>query len=491
MPSDYSAPASSTRLNARAVLAIIVISYFMILLDNSIIFTALPKIESAMDLSPTGLAWVQDAYALVFGGLLLLGARAGDLLGRRRVLVVGLAIFATASLLIGLSTAGWWLIAGRALQGIGAAIVAPSSLALLTASFPAGRERAKAVAIYGMTAGIGASLGLVIGGALADWVSWRAGFFVNVPIGIAMMILAPRFLPETTRTTGRFDIAGAVCATVGVGALVFGIIHSASDGWADATTVGALVVGVVVLVLLVVVEGRAVAPIMPLRLFASRLRTGGYLARLLYLAAMIGFFYFLTQYLQNVLGFSAFEAGIAFFPMTVVNFIVALFITRITQRWGQALPLAVGVALTMAGMFGLAQITPHSSYWTAVAAPMLLVGIGQGLAFAPLTSVGIAGVDADDAGAASGLVNTFHQLGMALGLSILLTVSAHAAVGAPTPADGLTAEVSTALATGGVLLALSLLVVVVLILPAEREARRRSSTSFVAHVHSELSSTKP
>lgn len=347
MPFDHPEPTSapsSTPLNTRAVLAIIVISYFMILLDNSIIFTALPKIESAMDLSPTGLAWVQDAYALVFGGLLLLGARAGDLLGRRRVLVAGLAIFATASLLIGLSPTGWWLIAGRALQGVGAAIVAPSSLALLTASFPAGRERAKAVAIYGMTAGIGASLGLVIGGALADWVSWRAGFFVNVPIGIAMMILAPRFLPETDRTTGRFDVAGALCATVGVGALVFGIIHSASAGWGNATTIGALIVGVVVLILLVVVEGRAVAPIMPLRLFASRLRTGGYLARLLYLAAMIGFFYFLTQYLQNVLGFSAFEAGVAFFPMTVVNFVVALFITRITDRWGQAMPLAVGVS---------------------------------------------------------------------------------------------------------------------------------------------------
>jgi MFS family permease len=187
-----------------AILAIILISYFMILLDNSIIFTALPKIESAMRFSPAGLAWVQDAYTLVFGGLLLLGARAGDLLGRRRVFVFGLAVFALASLLIGLAPAGWWLITARSVQGIGAAIVAPSALSLLTSSFAEGRARAKAVALYGATAGLGASLGLVIGGALADWVSWRAGFFMNVPIGAAMIVAAPRFIPESARSRGRF-----------------------------------------------------------------------------------------------------------------------------------------------------------------------------------------------------------------------------------------------------------------------------------------------
>src|SRR5579862_5693597 len=190
-----------------AILAIILVSYFMILLDNSIIFTA-------MHYSTTGLAWVQDAYTLVFGGLLLLGARAGDLLGRRRVFIVGVAVFAVASFLVGVAPAGWWLIAARAVQGIGAAVVAPSSLSLLTASFPPGPRRAKAMALYGATAGIGASLGLVIGGALADWVSWRAGFFLNVPIGLAMILLAPHYLPETIRRSGRFDLTGAVCATL-------------------------------------------------------------------------------------------------------------------------------------------------------------------------------------------------------------------------------------------------------------------------------------
>ena len=229
-------PEPATAAHRAAILAIILASYFMILLDNSVIFTALPSLQADLQLGTGELSWVQDAYTLVFGGLLLLGARAGDLLGRRRVFVFGLVVFSVASLLIGLAPAGWWAIAGRAIQGIGAAIVAPASLSLLTASFPEGRERTRAVALYGATAGIGASLGLVIGGALAHWISWRAGFFVNVPIGAAMIALAPRFLPETGRARGRFDLFGALSATLGVGALVFGIINTADAGWASPAT---------------------------------------------------------------------------------------------------------------------------------------------------------------------------------------------------------------------------------------------------------------
>jgi EmrB/QacA subfamily drug resistance transporter len=463
--------ATAARQAATPILGIILASYFMILLDNSIIFTALPKIQTAMDFSPSGLAWVQDAYTLVFGGLLLLGARAGDLLGRRRVFVSGLTVFAAASLLIGLAPAGWWLVGARALQGTGAAIVAPSSLSLLTASFPAGTARARAVALYGATAGIGASLGLVIGGALADWVSWRAGFFVNVPIGAAMILLAPRYLPETAQSRGRFDLAGSAAATAGVAVLVFGIIHSADAGWASPATIAALAAGVVLVVALVAVERHAPQPIMPLRLFGNRERVGAYLVRLLYLAAMIGFFFFTTQYLQGVLGFSAFAAGVAFFPMTVVNFAVAIAVPRVTARLGQAAPLTAGVLLTLAGMLWLSRVQVDSSYWTAVATPMLLIGAGQGLAFAPMTSVGIAGVDAADAGAASGLVNTFHQVGMALGLGVLTAVSAHAGRGLASPAAALTAHVRVALSTGTMLLALCLAAVAALILPAARPTR--------------------
>lgn len=283
------ATAAPPAAKSTAILAIILVGYFMILLDNSIIFTGLPGIQAEMRYTATGLAWVQDAYTLVFGGLLLLGARAGDLLGRRRIFIIGLAVFSAASLLIGLAPSGQWLIGARALQGVGAAVVAPSSLSLLTASFAPGRERTRAVAWYGATAGIGASLGLVIGGALAHWISWRAGFFINVPIGAAMILLAPRFIPASPRTPGRFDAAGAITATLGMGALVFGIISSADAGWLAPRTVLALGAGAVLLAVFVANEWRAGQPVMPLRLFASRERSGAYLGRMLYMGAMIGF----------------------------------------------------------------------------------------------------------------------------------------------------------------------------------------------------------
>lgn len=324
----------------------------LILLDNSVVFTGLPSIKGGLDLSPTGLSWVQDAYMLVFGGLLLLGARLGDLLGRRRVFVAGLVVFVGASFLIGAAPSGEWLIASRALQGIGAAIVAPSSLSLLTASFPEGEGRSRAVALYGATAGIGASLGLVVGGAAASWISWQAGFFINLPIGAAMIALATRYLPETPPRTGAFDLAGALLATLGTGTLVFGVIESSSGGWGDPVVLVA-VVAAALLAGLVVNEKGAAQPIMPLRLFADRRRTAAYVSRALYLSAMIGFF-FTTQLMQGVFGFTALQAGFGFLPMTAVNFAVALAVPRLTRRVGGALPLAAGVVLTLAGT-GLAQ----------------------------------------------------------------------------------------------------------------------------------------
>ncbi|WP_410611250.1 MFS transporter [Amycolatopsis sp. lyj-109] len=454
-----------------AILAIILISYFMILLDNSVIFTGLPSIRAGLDLSPATLSWVQDAYTLVFGGLLLLGARAGDLVGRRRLFVIGLAIFGAASLLIGLAPTGWWVVAARALQGIGAAIVAPTSLALLTAHFD-GKARARAVAWYGATAGIGASLGLVVGGALAAWVSWRAAFLVNVPIAVVMVVAARKVLAGTERRRGRFDALGAVCATLGMGALVFGIISSAEGGWTSPATVAGLVVGVVLLVTLVIHESRAAQPIMPLRLFGSRERSGAYATRMLYMGAMIGFFYFTTQYLQDALGFSALQAGLGFLPMTAVNFAVAMLIPRLTTRFSGAVLLTAGVAATLAGMAWLSRLAPGDTYLVAIALPMLLIGAGQGLAFAPLTSAGIARVPPEDAGAASGLVNTAHQLGMALGLGILVTVSVHAGAGSLDGAAAATAHVGAALTGSSVLLVLALLVVAIVIVPAGRPAAK-------------------
>jgi EmrB/QacA subfamily drug resistance transporter len=481
-PSDVTAAADrQAPTHPTAILTIICISYFMVILDNSIIFTGLPRIEAAMRFSPTGLTWVQDAYPLVFGGLLLLGARAGDIVGRRRMFIIGLVLFGAASFLVGAAQNPGWLIAARAVQGVGAAVLAPSSLALLTASFAEGRQRARAVAAYSAVAGIGASLGLVVGGVLADWVSWRAGFFLNVPIGLATLVAARRHLTtDTAGTNGRFDVVGAICATLGTAALVFGIIDAADAGWTAPTTIGAFVLGVALLAGLVVNEARAEQPIMPLHLFASRRRTGAYLVRMLYLGAMIGFFYFTTQYLQGVLGFTPLQAGVAFLPMSAVNFAVALLVTGLVRRLGSTSTVVAGVAVTLARMTWLSRIGAGSDYVAAVALPMVLIGVGQGLAFAPMTSAGIAGANAADAGAASGLVNTFHQLGSALGLGVLVAVGvAHPPTDA-SPGTVLVERVDTALTGAALMLAAALVLVVTLV--AERGPFVRSWRSPARHV---------
>lgn len=454
-----------------AVLAIILVSYFMIILDISIVLTGLPQIRDELGFSAAGLAWVHNSYTLVFGGLLLLGARAGDILGRRRMFMIGLAVFTLASLAIGAAPSMAWLLAGRAAQGLGAAILVPSTLALLTSSFREGPERTRAVAYYGAIAGIGASVGLVLGGVFADVFSWRAGFLINVPIGIAMLFAAKRYLVETPRASGRFDVVGALCSTFGMGALVFGILHAAETGWSDPVAIGAFVSAAVLLTALVLNERRSPHPIMPLRLFRSRVRSGAYGARMLFLGAMTGYFFFLTQFLQGVFGYSPLVAGLAFLPMTAVNFVVAMGVPRLTRRFGNTSLLIAGIGMTLIGMLWLSRLSAESAYLADIALPMVLIGVGQGLAFAPLTSAGIADVDPSDAGAASGLVNAAHQLGGSLGLGILTAIGVAAAVGVADADDALAQRVSAVLTGGSVLLALALVVSVVLI--ARMPRRRR------------------
>lgn len=458
-PAAAAAPAASSsttptaRRGTTAILAIILVGYFMVILDNSIVITGLPHIQDELGMSATALAWVQDAYLLTFGGLLLLGARAGDVLGRRRMFVVGLAVFTLASVAVGLAPTGGWLVAARAVQGVGAAVLAPSTLALLTASFPEGPERTRATAAYGAVAGIGASVGLVVGGLLADLVSWRAGFLVNLPIGIVMLVAGLRLLPETPRAPGRFDVAGALLATLGPTALVYGFVRSGEAGWSDGGTVAALALGVALLVALVAVERRAAQPVMPLSLFADRERVGAYVARLLFIGAMMGFFLFTSQYLQDERGFTALAAGLAYFPMTAVNFAVALAVPRLQRRVGGAVLLVAGLVLAVVGMAWLGAIDAGTSYAVGVALPMTLVGAGQGLAFGPLTASGIARVAPSQAGAASGVVNSVHQLGGALGMSLVLA---------------LTSTYAAAMTAGAVLLLAALAAAVLLVLPASR-----------------------
>jgi EmrB/QacA subfamily drug resistance transporter len=441
-----------------SLLAIILGSYLMIVLDISIVITALPRIHHALGFSAAGLSWVQNAYTLSFGGLLLLGARAGDILGRRRMFVVGIALFTLASLAAGAAQSASWLLAARAVQGVGAAIAAPSTLALLMTSFPEGRERTRAMSYYAAVAGGGGSVGLVLGGILTSWLSWRWGLFINVPIGIALVLAAPRVLGETERRSGHFDLAGAATSTLGMVSLVYGIVRAGTAGWGDSFTVASLAAGVVLLAAFVLNERRAVQPITPLHLFASRERVGANVARVLFVGAMFGQFFFLTQYLQGVLGFSPIEAGIAFLPLTLVMFAMTQAVPHLVGRFGNTRVLAGGVLVALAGMAWLSRVGPGTSYWTGIAIPMIVLGIGAASAFAPLTTAGVAGVAAEDAGAASGLVNVAHQLGGSLGLGVLVTVFASSL-----PANGPAHAISTALTVGTGMLALALAIVLVVV----------------------------
>jgi EmrB/QacA subfamily drug resistance transporter len=458
--------------NRAMVLAIILACYLMIIVDISVIITALPDIHSALNFSSTGLSWVQNAYALTFGGLLLLGARAGDILGRRRVFMAGISLFTAASLLAGLAHSPAWLLTARAVQGVGAAIAAPSTLALLTITFREGPERTRAIAWYSAVAGGGGSLGLVLGGALTQWISWRWGLFINVPIGLALIALAPRYLPETEREPGRFDLPGAAFSTLGMSAVVYGFVRAAADGWGDAATVASFSAGVSLLAAFVLTELRAEQPITPLRLFASRERSGAYAARILVVSGMYAMFFFLTQYFQGVSGFGPLEAGAAFLPMTLLVFTMVQVVPRVAERVGSTRLLAGGLLVALTGMAWLSQLGDGTHYFPQIALPLLLVGAGMGTALTPLTQAGIAGVAPDDAGAASGLVNTAHQLGGALGISVLVTVFTAAGGGAN--AHDLVQGVASALTGSVVFLALGLLVVVGVIARPARPAFLRA-----------------
>jgi len=457
------------------VLAIIVASYLMVVIDISIVITGLPKIQESMGFSATGLSWVQNAYTLTFGGLLLLGARAGDIVGRRRMFVTGLGLFTLASLAIGLAQSPVSLLAFRAIQGIGAAILTPSILALLSTHFPEGPERTHALAYYAAAAGVGASLGLVLGGLVADLVSWRLGFFINLPIGVALMLGARRYIAETPTRTGQFDLAGAFTSTLGMSALVYGIVRAAEAGWGDRVTLASLVTGIVLLAAFVFNESRAVQPVLPLRLFASRERSGAYAARMLFLGGMVGFWFFATQYLQGVLGMRPLQAGLAFLPTTIPNFIAAMMVPRLTRRFGNSRVLAVGLAIGVVGMAWLGQVSAETPYLTGVTLPMILIGIGQGGVLGPLTVSAVAGVRGEDAGAASGLVNVAHQLGGSLGLGVLVVVFAAAGSGAAHSPAQLAHNVAMTFDASAAMLLLSLLLVLAFIVRgAPRSAARES-----------------
>ncbi|AXB79473.1 MFS transporter [Novosphingobium sp. P6W] len=450
-----------------AILAIILVSYVMIVLDISVVLTGLPRIQEQLGFSEANLAWVQSAYTLTFGGFMLLGARAGDILGRRRMFVTGLAIFTLASLAIGASPSATWMLSWRAVQGFGAAVLAPSTLALLQTNFAEGHERTRAVSYYAAAAGASATVGLVLGGVLAEWVSWRAGFYVNLPIGVGLIVAAYRYIEETPKHTGRFDLPGAVTSTLGIGGLVFGFIRSAQSGWDDPITIVSIAGAAVLIALFVMIERRAAQPILPLALFSSRVRSGAYAARVLYLGAMVGFFFFTTLYLQNVKGFGPALSGLAFIPATILHVPFAIAVPRLVKSFSANRLMIVGIVIGVAGMAWLSFANAGSPYVTAVALPMLLIGVSQGLTLSPLTSAGVAGVDDADAGAASGAVNVAHQIGSSVGLSVLVAIAGTASAGLYGQAFAVT-RISAAFEAGTAMLVLALLIVVTTIMAADR-----------------------
>jgi EmrB/QacA subfamily drug resistance transporter len=443
------------------VLAIILAGYLLILIDVSILMAALPRIHADLGFSATGLSWAQNAYTLTFGGLLLLGARAGDLLGRRRTFMLGIGLFTLASLAVGLAQSPAWMIAARAVQGAGAATLAPSTLALLSASFPEGSARTRAMAAYGALAGIGTSFGLIVGGVLTETLSWRYGFFLNVPVGLAAILAAPRFLYETDRHAGRLDVTGALSSALGAGALVFGIVHSADAGWTAAPTIAALTGGIALLALFVANQRRAEQPLLPLRLLADRQRAGAYAGRFLFNAVLVGFFFFMTQYLQGVSGDSPLQAGLAFLPVTAAAFAAAAFTSRAAGRVGNDVLAVAGCAAMLIGTAWMSRVSLHTGYIVGIAVPMIVFGIGQGLGLSSLTAAGMAGVQPRDAGVAGGLVNVAHHLGGAVGLGVLVTVFDAAGSSADGPQALLADRVSAALTAACLFLVLALAVTLV------------------------------
>jgi EmrB/QacA subfamily drug resistance transporter len=425
-------PGRTTRRQPRRglVLGIILAVQLMVVLDATIVNIALPAIAGALHFSPANLSWVITAYTLAFGGFLLLGARAGDLLGRKRVFIAGIALFTAASFLGGIAPWSGWLLAARALQGIGGALAAPSALALLMTMFQDGQERVRAIGWYTAVSIGGGAIGLILGGLLTQWASWRWVLFVNVPIGLIVIALSRRLLTETPSRNGHFDVRGALTSTIGVTALAYGFVRAATSGWGDMITVIAFVTGLALLAAFVLLERRAPEPITPLRLFADRSRSASYIARLFLTAGMFGMFFFLTQFLQEVLHYSPLKTGLAFLPFTVALFSMSQLSARgLVQRFGAKPVMVVGFSVSTLGMLLMTQLSASSSYLSLLT-PLMLFGAGNGLAFVPLTSTSLSGVLQEDAGAASGLVNVMQQLGGALGLAVLVSVFGTAARGA-------------------------------------------------------------
>jgi EmrB/QacA subfamily drug resistance transporter len=400
----------------------------MVVLDATIVNVALPHIQNALHFSGSNLEWVVNAYALAFGGLLLLGGRSGDLLGRRRIFIAGILLFSLASLLGGFATSQEWLLGARVLQGIGGALAAPTALSLIAVTFPEGPPRNRAMGVYAAMSVAGGAVGLIAGGLLTQYANWRWVFFVNVPIGLVLAFLAPRVLGESERRRGAFDLPGAVTGSLGLAALVYGLSSAATSPngvshWGDTKVIVSLVAAVVLLVSFGFIETRSQHALVPIRVLRSRDRTGSYLIMLCVGTALFGMFFFLTLFVQNVWGYSALKTGLAYLPMIGTVMLASGIASQLINRIGARPLMIAGTTIATGGMFWLSRITEHSHYASGLLGPMMVTALGMGLTFVPLSLVALTRVADNDAGVASSLLNTGQQVGGSIGLAILGTVA--------------------------------------------------------------------
>ncbi|WKK23964.1 MFS transporter [Streptomyces olivoreticuli] len=409
------------------VLMVIAAAQLMVVLDSTIVNIALPEIQHGLAFSSTGLQWVVTAYALAFGGLLLLGGRAGDMFGHRRTFLVGIALFSTASLLGGLAAAPSWLVASRALQGAGAAMASPAALALIASTFPEGGPRNRAMGVYAGMGSSGGAIGLLLGGLLTEYASWRWVMFVNVPIGALVLLVAARTVPKTAVRGGQLDLPGAITASSGLALLVYGLSNVSAHGWGATFTHGPLIAAAILLAGFLLIERVASQPLVPLHLFHDRNRSSAYAIMLAIGAVMFAMFFFTTQYEQNVLGYSPLRAGVAFLPLTVVLVVVATVVSRVLgDRTGIRLAVTTGPLVITAGLFWATTVSTHSSYLDLLG-PFVTTSAGVGMSFVPLTLIAMATVRPEDRGIASALLNASQQIGGSFGLTVLVTVAGNAA----------------------------------------------------------------
>ena len=471
--------------NRWAALVVVCLAQFMVVLDATIVNVALPSIQHGLHFANADLQWVINSYTLMFGGFLLLGGRAADFFGRRRMFIAGVAVFSGASLLNGLATSSDMLIVGRGLQGLGGAMVSPAALSIITTTFAEGSERTKALGVWSAIAAGGAAVGLLLGGVLTDLLSWEWCFFVNVPVGIAAIVAALRYVPNhlAENKPASIDIAGAISVTSGLVVLVYAIVKAQQWGFGSGRVIGLAVVAAALLATFVVIELRSKNPLVRLSIFRTRTLTGANTTMALVVAGMMAMFFFVTLYVQETLGYTPLKAGLAFLPVTGAIMIGAGAAQQGIKRFGARIQTVIGISTATVGMFLLTGLPWDGSYAADILPGLLLIGSGMGMTFVPITLMATTGVHADDQGLASGLLNTSQQMGGALGLAILSTIAFNhtssqlSALGhVPTAAERSAALVSgytTAFTVGGILMTTAVALILILV-------RRRDVAHIVA-----------